>query len=268
MLDLTFVTGIGVAGIIAGLVMTLLWRTFLARRVWFAGAEREISKVSAYQMGLMNGGPARIALTVVVRLLGRKVLVPGPAGVLVKDHHFRDALDPLEDEAVALAPAVLKDLLAKLEQRLKRKGMIAAQRRELIGMGYMRAFGSWRWWRDFAQNMLPFALLIGLALGACAYSAMTAEIWDRVMDLLTCACVAMLVAALPTPVTAIGRYIIWSATRHHPDYKTARAREGEALDTKKLGQAVALHGREALAGSDMAWICVVLANSESASRDD
>ncbi len=70
----------------------------------------------------------------------------------------------------------------------------------------------------------------------------------------------MLVVALPTRVTALGRYIVWSATQHHPDLKTARAVQGDALDTKTLGQSVALYGADALAGSDMTWIPAVLAH--------
>jgi uncharacterized protein (TIGR04222 family) len=86
----------GWSGIVAGLLMTLLWRALLARRVWFAGATREFSKVSAYQLALMNDGVARVALTAVVRLIGRKALTPGVAGVLVKSGDFQSALDPLK----------------------------------------------------------------------------------------------------------------------------------------------------------------------------
>jgi uncharacterized protein (TIGR04222 family) len=265
MLDSTLEIGISGAGIVAGLLLTLLWRGLLARRVWFSGATREFSKVSAYQLALMNDGIARVALTAVVRLVGRKALVPEVAGVLVKSGDDQGTLDPFETEAVALTPAVLQGLLTELAQQLKRKGMITALRRELIGMGYMRAFASRRWWLAYVQNMLPFALLIAAVL--CAQIKLAADL-DSALDFTILAFVVMLMAAWPTPVTAFGRYIIWSATQHHPDYKTARAREGEALDTKKLGQAVALYGYDALANSDMAWIRAVLQHAEKSGRGD
>jgi uncharacterized protein (TIGR04222 family) len=258
------VTAVGVACIAAGLLMTLLWRLHLSRRVWLKGATREFSKVSAYQIALMNDGATRVALTAVVRLLGRKALVPGTAGVIVKNDDVSGALDPFESEAVALTPAVLHDLIRELAAKLKRKGMIAGLRRELIGMGYMRAFFSRRWWLAYVQNMLPFALLIAAALGAQAKMAITVDP-ETLLDLCLWAVALMLLAGWPTPVTAFGNYIIWSATQHHPDYKTARAREGEALEPKKLGQAVALYGYDALAGSDLAWIPAILKHAEHSS---
>jgi uncharacterized protein (TIGR04222 family) len=262
MLDSAPVMGIGIA---TGLLMTLLWRLALARRVWFSGATRAFSKVSAYQLAMMNDGADRVALTVVVRLIGLKALTPGTAGVLVKNSDFQGALDPFESEAAALAPSVLQDLLTESAQQFRRKGMIAALRGELIGMGYMRAFASRRWWMAYGQNMLPFALLIAAALAAQATFAMVID-WERLLEFTILACVAMLIAGLPTHLTAFGRYIIWSAAQHHPDYKTARAREGEALDPKKLGQAVALYGHDALAGSDMEWIPAVLKHTERSDR--
>jgi hypothetical protein len=166
---------------------------------------------------------------------------------------------------VALTPAVLQGLLTELAQRLKRKGMIAALRCELVGMGYMRAIASRRWWLAYTKNMLPFALLIAVVLGT--QIKLAADL-DSLLDFTILACVVMLIAAWPTPVTAFGRYIIWSATQHHPDYKMARALEGEALDTKKLGQAVALYGYDALADSDMAWIPAVLKQAEASNGDN
>jgi hypothetical protein len=80
--------------------------------------------------------------------------------------------------------------------------------------------------------------------------------------------VVMLIAAWPTPLTPFGRYIVWSATQHHPDYKTARARKGDALDAKKLGQAVALFGYDALVDSDLAWIRAVLKHAETSNSGD
>jgi uncharacterized protein (TIGR04222 family) len=261
------VMGLDGAVIVAGVLMTCLWRLSLARRVWLAGSAREFSKVSAYQLALMNDGVARVALTAVVRLIGRKVLTPGTAGVLVKSGEYQGTLDPFENEAVALAPAVLQGLLTELAQQLKRKGMITALRHELVGMGYMRALASRRWWLAYGQNLLPFALLIAAALGAQIKLAADLDL-DSLLDFTILACVVMLIAAWPTRLTAFGRYIIWSAKQHHPDYKTARAREGEALDTKKLGQATALYGQDALAGSDMAWIPAVLKHAETSGHSD
>jgi uncharacterized protein (TIGR04222 family) len=265
MSDSTIMIGLDGAVIVAGVLMTYLWRLSLARRVWLAGSTREFSKVSAYQLALMNDGVARVALTAVVRLIGRKVLMPEVAGVLVKSGEYQGALDPFENEAVALAPAVLQGLLTELAQQFKRKGMITALRRELVGMGYMRAFASRRWWLAYVQNMLPFALLIAAVLGAQIKLAVEV---DSLPDFTILACIVMLIAAWPMRLTAFGRYIIWSATKHHPDYKTARAREGEALDTKKLGQAVALYGYDALADSDMAWVRAVLKHAENSGHND
>jgi uncharacterized protein (TIGR04222 family) len=263
------VMGLDGAVIVAGVLMTYLWRLSLARRVWLAGSTREFSKISAYQLALMNDGVARVALTAVVRLIGRKALIPEVAGVLVKSGKYQGTLDPFENEAVALAPAVLQGLLTELAQQLKRKGMITALRHELVGMGYMRALASRRWWSAYGQNLLPFALLITAALGAQIKLATDLELdLDSLLDFTILACVVMLIVAWPTRLTAFGRYIIWSAKQHHPDYKTARAREGEALDTKKLGQATALYGQDALAGSDMAWIPAVLKHAELSSHSD
>jgi uncharacterized protein (TIGR04222 family) len=265
MFDWALTTGMGWAGIVAGLLLTVLWRAVLARRVWLAGATRDFSKVSAYQLALMNDGVARVALTAVVRLIGRRVLTPETAGVLVKSAGYQGELDPFENEAAALAPAVLQGLLTELAQQLKRKGMIAALRRELVGMGYMRAFASRRWWLAYVQNMLPFALLIAAVVGA--QIKLSADL-DSIPDFTILAGVVMLIAAWPTPLTPFGRYIVWSAIQHHPDYKTARARKGEALDAKKLGQAVALFGYDALVDSDLAWIRAVLKHAETSNSGD
>jgi uncharacterized protein (TIGR04222 family) len=198
----TLTIAIGWASIVAGLPLTLLWRTLLARRIWLSGARREFSKVSAYQLALMNGGQARVALTAVVRLIGRKALTPEIAGVLVKSGDDQGALDPFESEALALAPAVLPGLLTELAQRLKSKGMIAALRRELAGMGYVRAFASRRWWLAYVQNMLPFALVIAAVLGA--QIRLEADP-DRLLDFTILACAVMLISGWPTRVTAFGR---------------------------------------------------------------
>ena len=88
---------------------------------------------------------------------------------------------------------------------------------------------------------------------------MTADARQWLVAFSALSAVVMLVVALPTRVTALGRYVVWSARQHHPDLKTARMTQGDALDTKALGQSVALYGADALAGSDMAWIPAVLA---------
>lgn len=248
-------------GFVVALYMTLAWRMFTARRIWRAGADMPVAKVSAYQMAFMNGGVSRVALTGVVRLLGRKALVAGISGVLTLDDAFRDELDSVEREAVAATkpPAVFRDFLARLEPRLKRCGVARQLRGELIAMGYMRARGSKVWWSNYVSNMLPFAVLTAVASASIAAVAMTADARDGLTAFSALSAATMLVVALPTRVTALGRYIVWSATQHHPDLKTARAVQGDALDTKVLGQSVALYGADALAGSDMTWIPAVLA---------
>jgi uncharacterized protein (TIGR04222 family) len=247
-------------GFVLAMHMTLVWRMFMARRIWRAGATMSIAKVSAYQMALMDGGVSRVALTGVVRLLGRKVLLPGISGVLTPNDAFHDELDSIEREAVAETkhPAVFRDLLTRLEARLKRSDVVGRMRAELIAMGYMRAWGSKAWWSNYVSNMLPFAVLIVLALAAIAGVAMTPDAKDGLMVFSAVCFAMMLIAALPRRVTALGRYIVWSATQHHPDLKTARMTHGDSLDIKALGQSVALYGADALAGSDMAWIPAVL----------
>lgn len=252
------------AGFVVALYMTLLWRQFMARRVWRAGSTMQISKVSAYQMALMSGGASRVALTGVVRLLGRKVLVPGIAGVLAESGGFHEGFDIVELEVVALAkkPFVFKDFVIRLEMLLKSKGVIRQLRGELIAAGYMRACGSGGWWANYARNMLPFVVLLIASLYGVAKLAITVDAQTELLEFSALVWVTMLIVALPTRVTALGRYIIWSATQHHPDFKTARALQGEAIDIKTLGQSVALYGQDALAGSDMAWIPAVLAHVE------
>ena len=224
-----------------------------------------IAKVSAYQMALMSGGASRVALTGVVRLLGRKALVAGISGVLAPNDAFQDELDDVEREAVAETknPAVFRDFLTRLETRLKRRGVVGQLRSELIATGYMRVRGSKAWWSNYVSNMLPFAVFIVLALAAIAGVAMTSDARDGLTAVGALSVVMMLIVALPTRVTALGRYIVWSATQHHPDLKTARQVQGDALDTKALGQSVALYGADALAGSDMAWIPAVLAQTNT-----
>ena len=219
------------------------------------------AKVSAYQMALMDGGVSRVALTGVVRLLGRKVLVPGISGVLSYNDTFHDELDNVEREAVAETknPAVFRDFLTKLEARLKRSGIAGQLHSELIAMGYMRAWGSKAWRANYVSNMLPFAILTGMALAAIVSVAMTTDAQYALVVFSVLCAVVMLLVALPSRVTALGRYIVWSAKQHHPDLKTARAAQGDALDNKVLGQSVALYGADALAGSDMVWIPAVLA---------
>lgn len=252
-------------GFVVALYMTLAWRQFMVRRVWRAGSTMQISKVSAYQMALMSGGASRVALTGVVRLLGRKVLVPGIAGVLTENGQFHEALDIVEVQAVAMAkkPLVFKDVLIRLEMQLKSKGVIRQLRSELVAAGYMRARGSRAWWVNYMRNMLPFAVLLGASLYGVAKLATTVDAQVQLLEYGALVAATMLIVALPTRVTALGRYIIWSATQHHPDFKTARAVQGEAIDIKTLGQSVALYGPDALAGSDMAWIPAVLAHVES-----
>ena len=248
-------------GFVIALHMTLIWRMLMARKIWRAGATMSIDKVSTYQMALMDGGVSRVALTAVVRLLGRKTLVAGIASVLTHDDTFHDELDSVEREAVAETrhPAVFRDFLTRLEARLKRSGVAGQLRDELIAMGYMRAWWSRSWWVNYVSNMLPFAILAGLALVAMTWITMTTDARYALQAFSMFCVVIMLLVALPRRVTALGRYIVWSATQHHPDLKTARATKGNALDNKALGQSVALYGADALAGSDMAWIPAVLA---------
>ncbi|MGH8780242.1 TIGR04222 domain-containing membrane protein [Paraburkholderia sp.] len=245
----------------AALYMTLVWRLWKARRIWRAGSTMQITKISAYQMALLSGGVSRVALTGVVRLLGRKILVPGVAGVLMENGTSHDELDAVEKEVLATArqPAVFRDLMVRLGSALKRAGLIRGFRDELIAIGYMRAFGSRRWWASYLINMLPFAVLIFTALGATTGLALSADERDTLLWFIGGAFITMLIVALPARVTELGRYIVWSATQHHPDFKTARAMQGDAIDIKILGQSVALYGPDALAGSDMAWIPAVLA---------
>ena len=255
-------------GFVVALYLTMLLRSWIERQVWRAGSTMQLGKVSAYQLGLLNGGVSRVALTGVVRLLGHKVLVAGIAGVLTESgesHEAQQALDAIEREALSVArrPLVFKDLVLQVESRLNRIGAIARLRAELIAMGYMRARDSKDWWTHYTRNMLPFAVLNVSAIGALAGLAMTADAWDWLARFSVFSVVAMLIVALPRRVTALGRYIVWSATQHHPDLRTARAVQGDALEIKALGQSVALYGPDALAGSDMAWIPAVLAHTEN-----
>lgn len=265
MLDSTFVMAAYGVGFAVALYMTLAWRQFMARKVWRAGSAMQLTKVSAYQMALMSGGVARVALTGVVRLLARQVLVAGIAGVVTENGAFHDALDTVESQALAVAkkPSVFKDFLVRLQIQLKREGIGRQLRAELVAMGYMRTQGSRDWWLNYTRNMLPFALLTGAALLGIAQPALTADTRDFLLAFSAWSGVTMLIVALPTRVTALGRYIVWSATQHHPDFKTARATQGGAIDIKTLGQSVALYGQDALAGSDMAWIPAVLAHVEN-----
>ena len=247
------------------LYMTAAWRQFRARRVWRAGSTMQIAKISAYQMALMTGGVARVALTGVVRLIGRKVLLPGVAGVLTENGKFHGALDEIERETLEAAktPALLMELLARLDARIKRKKLVAQLRVGLIAAGYMQSFGSRKWWTNYLQNMLPFAVLLAAAIAAVADVAMTADAQYLLLRFIGGSVVTMLVVALPARVTALGRYIVWSATQHHPDFKTARADHGDSIDVKMLGQSVALYGEDALAGSDMAWIPAMMGAAEN-----
>lgn len=265
MLDMTVATLVYGAGFAAALAVTLARRLIIERRVWRAGATLPTGKVSAYQMAMISGGASRVALTGVVRLLGRKVLVPGIAGVLTPGGGDHEPLDAVERETLAVArtPAVFPDLLARLEASLERKGVIAQLRRDLTAMGYVRSSGSRAWWAAYARNMLPFLAFILAVLGGWAGLARPADARDWLAGLGAGAGVTMLVVALPRRVTALGRYIVWSAAQHHPDLRTARATQGEAIDIKALGQSVALHGPDALVGSDMAWIPALLARAES-----
>jgi uncharacterized protein (TIGR04222 family) len=249
------------AGFLVTLCLTVVWRFFMLRRVWERGSTMQISKVSAYQMALMSGGASRVALTGIVRLLGRKVLVPGIAGVLTQSSEFHDGLDIVELEVVALAkkPFVFRDFLVRLEMQLKSKSVIRQLRGELVSVGYMRTRGSRAWWSNYVRNMPPFALLLCTSLYGAAKLATTVDAQTELLEFSVLVAVTMLIVAWPTRVTALGRYIVWSATQHHPDFKTARAVQGEAIDIKTLGQSVALYGQDALAGSDMAWIPAVMA---------
>lgn len=266
--DSNTVTVAGGAAIVLALYATLLWRQAKARRVWRAGSTMNVTRISAYQMALMCGGAPRVALTGVVRLVGRKMLVPSVAGVLLTSEAAGGELDAIEREVLAAVrrrPAVFDVLLGRLVSALRRAGVTRSLRHELIAIGYMRSIGSTEWWKDYLYNMLPFAVPIGIAFGWCATAALPADAAYLARDFVGAAIATMLIAAWPTRVTALGRFIIWSATQHHPDFRTARATQGEALDAKTLGQAVALYGTEALAGSDMAWIPAVLAQrSETA----
>lgn len=279
MLDSTVVWLVYGSAFAFALLMTLVWRVVHERRVWSAGSTMQIAKISAYKMALISGGVSRVALTGVVRLIGRKILVPGVAGVLTANSTSDDALDDVERQAVEAAktPSLLKELLIRLESLLKRKQVIAQMRSELIAVGYMRSFGSRTWWLNYLANMLPFALLLAAEVGGVAYLAqsmtaeaggvagiaMAADAQDLLQEFVAWSFVTMLVVALPGRVTPLGRYIVWSATQHHPEFKTARADHGDAIDIKMLGQSVALYGQDALAGSDMAWIPALMAHSNN-----
>ncbi|PCE22133.1 hypothetical protein BWP39_20895 [Paraburkholderia acidicola] len=261
------------------LLMTLVWRVVHERRVWRAGSTMQIAKISAYKMALISGGVSRVALTGVVRLIGRKILVPGVAGVLTANRTSDDELDDVERQTLEAAktPSMLNELLIRLESLLKRKKLIAQMRSELIAVGYMRLLGSRTWWLNYLANMLPFALLLAAEVGGVAYLArsmtietggvaglaMAADAQDLLQEFIAWSFVTMLVVALPGRVTPLGRYIVWSATQHHPDFKTARADQGDAIDIKMLGQSVALYGQDALAGSDMAWIPALMAQTNN-----
>ncbi|MFL9875239.1 TIGR04222 domain-containing membrane protein [Paraburkholderia megapolitana] len=261
------------------LFMTLVWRAVHERRVWRVGSTMKIERISAYKMALISGGGSRVALTGVVRLIGRKILVPGVAGVLTANRTSDDELDEVERHVVdaAKTPSMLKELLIRLESLLKQKKVIAQMRGELIAVGYMRAFWSRTWWMHYLANMLPFALLLaaeacGVAYlgrsmttetGGVAGLATAADAQDLLQEFIGWSFLAMLVVALPGRVTPLGRYIVWSATQHHPDFKTARADRGDAIDIKMLGQSVALYGQDALAGSDMAWIPALMAQTNN-----
>lgn len=122
---------------------------------------------------------------------------------------------------------------------------------------------STEWWSNYVSNMLPFALLTIAAWAAVAGIAMTTDARYALIGFSALSAVTMLFVALPTRVTALGRYIVWSATQHHSELKTARMEQGDALDIKTLGQAIGLYGPDALAGSDMAWIPAVLAQTST-----
>jgi len=250
-------------GFVVALHMTLVWRMLMARKIWRAGSTMPVAKISAYHMALMTGGVSRLALTGVVRLLGAKGLVAGISGVLAPNDAFHGELDNVEREAVAETknPAVFRDFLTRLGTRLKRSGVAGQLRDELIAVGYMRAWWSKEWWSNYVSNMLPFALLTVAAWAAIAGIAMTTDAHYALIGFSALSAVTMLLVALPMRVTALGRYIVWSATQHHSELKTARMEQGDALDIKTLGQAVGLYGPDALAGSDMAWIPAVLAQS-------
>lgn len=181
-------------------------------------------------------------------------------GVLTPNDMFRGELDSVEREAVAETrnPAMFRDFLDRLGARLKRSGVAGQLRDELIAMDYMRS-----WWSNYVANMLPLASLTVAAWAAIAGIAMTTDAQYALMAFSALSIVTMLLVALPTRVTALGRYIVWSATQHHPQLKTARMEQGDALDIKTLGQAVALYGPDALAGSDRAWIPAVLAQANT-----
>lgn len=256
---------VAVFGFVLALFMTPFWREARRRRVWRDAATMPIAKVSAYQAALLNGGASRVALTSVVLLLARKALVAGIASVLTRNAEFSGPLDPIEQEALAAAskPAVFKDYLPRLESQLKRKRIIRTMRGELIAMGYMRARGSGDWWRQYGSNMPPFLALNGAVLGALYGLAMTDDAWFWLIEFGAASLMTMMLVALPTRVTALGRYVIWSAKQHHPDLKSAPLAQGDALDAKALARSIALYGPDALAGGEMAWIPAVLEHVES-----
>jgi uncharacterized protein (TIGR04222 family) len=200
-------------------------------------------------------------LTGVVRLIGRKVLVAGVAGVLSETRDVVGMLDSVEREAlyVAQQPRVFRDMMLHIEWQLKQSGVIRQLSDELTAMGYMRDRWSTAWWTHYVWNMLPFAVLNAIVAGSLVGLAMPADTQDWLTSCGVFSVVAMLIVALPGRVTALGRYVVWCAMQHHPDLRTARAIHGDALDIKALGQAVALYGPGALAGSDMAWIQALLA---------
>jgi hypothetical protein len=164
--------------------------------------------------------------------------------------------------AAARKPAVLKDFLLQLETRLKQRGVIKRLRSELVDMAYMRATGSKDWWTNYASNMLPFTASIGIAIGALFGLVLATETRIWLVEFCAASAATMIVIALPTRVTALGRYIVWSALQHHPDLKTAPATDGVAVDTKALGRSIALYGPDALADGSLAWIPALLAHIE------
>jgi uncharacterized protein (TIGR04222 family) len=254
------------AGFVLALYLTFVWRAFRARQIWRAGATMQIEKVSTYQMALMNGGVARLALTSTVVLIGRKALIAGIAGVLTLSSEFRGTLDLVEEETAAVArkPAVLKDFLLHLESRLKQRGVIRQLRDDLVAKGYMRTAGSAGWWRNYLANMLPFLILLGAVIGGLGSLALAMDTRFWLAEFCAVGILTMILMALPTRVTALGRYIVWSALQHHPDLKTVQVSNGGAMDIKALGRSVALYGPGALASSDMAWIPAVLEHTTNA----
>jgi uncharacterized protein (TIGR04222 family) len=249
----------------AALLTTLVLRVRHELRVWRVGATRPLVKLPAYQMALLSGGATRVALTGVVRLIGRGILVPGIAGVLTGGDASHAALDPVERLTLEAAktPSLLQELLIRLTSLLKRKQIVARLRGELITIGCMRAFGSRRWWTDYARNMLAFALLLAAEVGGALSLDMTADAQQLAQQFIAWSFATMLVVALPGRVTPLGRYVVRSAELQDPGLKTARADHGDAIDIERLAQSVAVYGQSALAGSDMAWIPATMAHTDN-----